>query len=80
LLCRARHDDRQRYPWVPSADSAPTLRNAGCRPAPSEAVGVSVYDEDGREVHYFTIGTGNGRKPTPTMVRAAVDRVREAQE
>jgi hypothetical protein len=42
--------------------------------------GVNVYDEDGRELHYFTVGTGNGRKPTLAMVRAAIERVRREDE
>jgi hypothetical protein len=42
--------------------------------------GVNVYDESGREVHYFTVGTPDGRKPTPRMVRAAIERVRADPE
>jgi len=42
--------------------------------------GVNVYDEHGNEIHYFTIGSGAGRKPTPSMVRAAVKEVRAAEE
>jgi hypothetical protein len=38
--------------------------------------GVNVYDDEGREVHYFTIGTKRGERLTPAMVRAAIDRVR----
>ena len=37
--------------------------------------GVNVYDEDGNEVHYFTIG-GKATKLTPALVRAAISRVR----
>ena len=40
--------------------------------------GVNVYDEDGREVHYFTIWTKGGGKPTPRAVRAAIERERLA--
>ena len=36
--------------------------------------GVNVYDEDGREVHYFSIGSSG--RITPTIVRAAIARVR----
>jgi hypothetical protein len=43
-------------------------------------MGVNVYDETGREVHYFTVGTPDGRKPTPKMVRAAIERVRADAE
>jgi hypothetical protein len=42
--------------------------------------GVNVYDEDGREVHYFTIGSGRSGRLTPAMVRAAIDRVRAEPE
>ena len=38
--------------------------------------GVNVYDDEGREVHYFTVGTKDGQKLSPAMVRAAIDRVR----
>ena len=42
--------------------------------------GVNVYDEHGNEIHYFTIGSGFSRKPTPNMVRAAIKEVRAAEE
>ena len=42
--------------------------------------GVNVYDEHGNEIHYFTIGSGSGRNPTPSMVRAAIKEVRAAEE
>jgi len=35
-------------------------------------MGVNIYDEDGREVHYFTIGSSS--KPTPAQVRSAIAR------
>jgi hypothetical protein len=35
--------------------------------------GVNIYDEDGVEVDYFTVG-GSG-KFTPAKVRAAIDRM-----
>jgi hypothetical protein len=38
--------------------------------------GVNVYDENGAEVHYFTVGTPDGRYPTPRMVQSAIARVR----
>jgi hypothetical protein len=38
--------------------------------------GVNVYDEDGTEVHYFTIGGAD--RVTPTVVRAAIERVRRS--
>lgn len=37
--------------------------------------GVNVYDDDGHEVHYFTIG-GTASRLTPSLVRAAIERVR----
>jgi hypothetical protein len=37
--------------------------------------GVNVYDEDGNEVHYFTIGTSAPRV-SPAVARAAIARVR----
>jgi hypothetical protein len=37
--------------------------------------GVNVYNEDGEEVDYFTISSRSGR-PTPSAVRAAIERVR----
>jgi hypothetical protein len=37
--------------------------------------GVNVYDEDGRELDYFTVGSSTG-KLTPALVRAAIDRMR----
>jgi len=40
--------------------------------------GVNIYDEDGREVDYFSISTGRNGKLTPKAVRAAIDRVRRA--
>jgi len=40
--------------------------------------GVNVYDEDGREVDYFSIATGRSGKLTPKAVRAAIERVRRA--
>jgi hypothetical protein len=40
--------------------------------------GVNVYDEDGEEIHYFTVSTPDGRPPTPSMVRSAIARVRAA--
>jgi hypothetical protein len=40
--------------------------------------GVSVYDEDGRELHHFTIGTSAPRVST-AMARAAIARVRAAE-
>jgi len=42
--------------------------------------GVNIYDEDGREVDYFTIFTGKSAKPTPRAVRAAIERVRRAAD
>ena len=38
--------------------------------------GVNVYDEDGREVHYFSIGSSG--RITPAIVRAAIARVRSS--
>jgi hypothetical protein len=38
--------------------------------------GVNVFDENGQVVHYFTVGTPDGRTPTPKMVRKAIDRIR----
>ncbi len=38
--------------------------------------GVNVYDERGTEVHYFTIG--GAERVTPTVVRAAIERVRHS--
>jgi len=40
--------------------------------------GVSVYDEDGTELHYFTIGTSSPRVST-AMARAAIARVRASE-
>ena len=40
--------------------------------------GVNVYDENGYEVHYFTIG-GSASRPTPSTVRAAIERVRASE-
>ena len=42
--------------------------------------GVEVFDEDGRTVHHFTIAAGFTRKLTPQMVRAAIARVRQAND
>jgi hypothetical protein len=36
-------------------------------------MGVNIYDEDGNEVDYFTIG--GATKPTPAKVQAAIDRM-----
>jgi len=43
------------------------------------STGVNVYDEDGREVDYFTVFTKRD-KPTPRAVRAAIERVRRAAD
>jgi hypothetical protein len=40
--------------------------------------GVNVYDEEGNEVHYFTIGTSAPRV-SPALARAAIARVRAGE-
>ena len=40
--------------------------------------GVNVYDENGNEVHYFTIG-GTATRLTPSTVRSAIERVRASE-
>lgn len=38
--------------------------------------GVNVYNEEGEEVDFFSISSRGGR-PTPSAVRAAIERMRD---
>jgi hypothetical protein len=35
--------------------------------------GVNVYDTDGREVDYFSLNGGSTGRPSPEVVRAAIE-------